>query len=399
MIFNIKDFGAVPDGTLQTAAIQAAINQCADNGGTVVIPTGTFVSGRLNLVSNMTLRLEEGAVLAGSLDWHDYSLVPDDDGVWKGFKHRTSFLRAVDVENVSIEGPGVIDGRDCRNPGGEEGFRGPHACYFLNCKNIQLKSYVIRNSANWAHCIEKSSGIRLENVSVEAGHDGCHMRGCSDVVIDHCSFHTGDDCVAGFDNVDVKVLNSTLNSACSAFRYGGRGLLVENCRLYGPGKFIHRISKRTNMLCAFTYFSAKRDNPVTSGDWLIRNCTMDKVGRLCSLTVSDHEWQAGSVLEDVTFENCSVTDLRACGWGASNAEPALNLVFRHFKATFEDGLSTPFLCLRNFRSCLLDDVAITGLNGAHIVEVDGLGDVTMASVSSDGVAAVGTLDDKAAPSF
>ena len=83
MIINIKDFGAVSDGTLQTNAIQTAINQCANCGGTVVIPAGTFVSGRLNLVSNMTLKLEEGAVLAGSLDWRDYSLVPDDDGIWK----------------------------------------------------------------------------------------------------------------------------------------------------------------------------------------------------------------------------------------------------------------------------------------------------------------------------
>ena len=399
MIINIKDFGAVSDGTLQTNAIQTAINQCADKGGTVVIPAGTFVSGRLNLVSNMTLKLEEGAVLAGSLDWRDYSLVPDDDGIWKGFKHRTSFLRAVDVENIRIEGPGVIDGRDCRNPGGEEGFRGPHACYFLNCRNIQLNGYVIRNSANWAHCIEKSSGIRLENVTVEAGHDGCHMRGCSDVVFEHCCFQTGDDCIAGFDNTNVKVLNSTLNSSCSAFRYGGRGLLVENCRLYGPGKFIHRYSKRTNMLCAFTYFSAKRDNPIVSGDWLIRNCTMDKVGRLFSLTVSDHMWQTGSVLEDVTFENCSVPDMRASSWSASNASPALKLALRHIKATFEDGMSSPFLCLRNFASCHLEDVSVIGLHGAHVIESDGSGSVSMDAVSCDGIASIGVLGDEAAPCF
>ena len=398
-VFNIRDFGAVPDGTLQTSAIQAAIDQCADAGGTVVVPPGTFVSGRLNLVSNMTLKLEEGAVLAGSLDWRDYSLVPDDDGVWKGFKHRTSFLRGVGLENVCIEGPGVIDGRDCRNPGGEEGFRGPHATYFLNCRNLLLKGYVIRNSANWAHCVEKTSAVRWESVSVEAGHDGCHLRGCTDVVIDRCSFHTGDDSIAGFDNTNMKVLNTTLNSSCSAFRFGGRGLLVENCRFYGPGKYIHRISKRTNMLCAFTYFSVRRDKPIVSGDWTIRNCTMDNVDRLCSLVVSGHAWQTGAPLEDVRFEQCTVTDMRECCWGDSNETPALALAFRHCKVAFAEGRNTPFLRLRNFRSCRLEDVSVTGLQGANLLECDGSGTVSLENVLCDGVCAAAPLGMEVAPHF
>ncbi len=399
MILNIRDFGAVPDGTLQTAAIQAAIDQCKNGGGTVVIPAGTYVSGRLNLVSNLTLKLEEGAVLAGSLDWRDYSLVPDDDGVWKGFKHRTSFLRADSLENVTVEGPGVIDGCDCSNPGGEEGFRGPHACYFLHCYNVFLKDYTIRNSANWAHCLEKSSGIRLENVTVEAGHDGCHMRGCTDVVIDHCSFYTGDDCVAGVDNVNVSVLNSTLNGSCSAFRYGGKGLRVEKCRLYGPGRFFHRFSKRTEMISAFTFFSFTREKPVVSEDWIIRDCTMERVGRLLSYNVCDHCWQVGSVLKDISFEDCVITAMSDASWGFCDKEPSLALTLRRCRAEFAEGMNLPFLRLKNFHSCRLEDVSVNGLNGAHLVESDGTGEVELKGVCCDGIADVSLLQNDAAPSF
>src|SRR5581483_7137044 len=69
-IYNIRDFGAKGDGkTLDTAALQAAIDACtADGGGTVLVPAGTFVIGTVELKDNVTLHIAAGGTLLGSGD-------------------------------------------------------------------------------------------------------------------------------------------------------------------------------------------------------------------------------------------------------------------------------------------------------------------------------------------
>ena len=74
-VWNVVDYGAARDGqTLDTAALQSAIDACARaGGGTVHVPAGTYLTGSLRLKSNLTLYLDAGAVLLGSqrtADWH-----------------------------------------------------------------------------------------------------------------------------------------------------------------------------------------------------------------------------------------------------------------------------------------------------------------------------------------
>ena len=72
-VFNITDYGAKGDGiTLDTKAIQSAINDAAENGGRVVIPGGKYLSGTIFMRSNVTIDLTEGAVLLGSTNIEDY---------------------------------------------------------------------------------------------------------------------------------------------------------------------------------------------------------------------------------------------------------------------------------------------------------------------------------------
>ena len=74
MDFNILDFGAVADGkTMNTKAIQAAIDECAKEGGRVVVPAGTFMSGSIFLKSNVELHLAHNATLRASEDLADYN--------------------------------------------------------------------------------------------------------------------------------------------------------------------------------------------------------------------------------------------------------------------------------------------------------------------------------------
>ncbi len=141
---RITDHGArTRRDTLNTAAIQAAIDACHQaGGGKVIVPQGRFRSGALLLKSNVHLRFEEGAILQGSNDWRDYPAFSDwsagrkqwGDGEWSN-----ALITALDATNIGIDGPGTIDGADCTRPGGEEGFRGPHAIVLRNCRGIQLR--------------------------------------------------------------------------------------------------------------------------------------------------------------------------------------------------------------------------------------------------------------------
>ena len=78
MDVNILDFGAISDAvTVNTTAIQNAIDKCSQSGGgRVIIPSGTFISGTIRLKSNVELYLERGSVLKASTDMNDYN--PDD---------------------------------------------------------------------------------------------------------------------------------------------------------------------------------------------------------------------------------------------------------------------------------------------------------------------------------
>src|SRR3954453_22763647 len=107
--YNIRDYGAQGDGkSLDTAAIQKAIDTCAaDRGGTVLVPAGDFIVGTIELKSNVTLHLAPAGRLLGSGDPSHYSAgkgIPPGNG-------NVVLLYAANAENVTIEGRGTIDGQ------------------------------------------------------------------------------------------------------------------------------------------------------------------------------------------------------------------------------------------------------------------------------------------------
>ena len=124
-----------PESGLMTETIQKAIDSCAANGGGVVIfPSGTFLSGGIQLKSKVTLQLEKGAIIQGSDQYSEY--------------HQDAFIYGKDLTDIAIQGEGIIDGVDCKNLKGEEGFRGPHCIRLINCRKILIKGITIKNSAN-----------------------------------------------------------------------------------------------------------------------------------------------------------------------------------------------------------------------------------------------------------
>ena len=334
--YVITDHGVIPNtDALQTEAIQRVLDLCREGGGTVVIPKGCFCVAALKMWSDTTLHLEAGAQLLGSEECTDYEVFPVPDGVelrtdmelitqyyldnpWP--EYRRAMISAYGEKNIAIIGEGetsVIDGRDCFDPDGEEGFRGPHGVFFTNCENVVMKNYTIKRNGNFMHQLDNCQNILMENVTCLAGHDGIHLHHCTHTLIRDCRFITGDDCVAGINIKDLTVKNCEINTSCQAFRIGGHDILVEDCHIWGPGYYPHRKTvvkgrgvelPRTegrHNIHALVYHFASTNFPseIPYGNYVFRNCLVEMVDRLMLYTADGGPLESGAYLSDMTFEN------------------------------------------------------------------------------------------------
>lgn len=405
---SITDFGAEPHregGALQTDRIQAAIDHVfIEGGGEVVVPAGTFYTGSIRLRSNITLRLLDGAKLLGSRNPEDYYGWKNDtlepvseadiyDGPWghrvAGKERELRFMRlpctrwnnalirALDAKNVAIigEGSAEFDGADCFDELGEEDYRGPHGVDMFRCENVTFSGYTFRNSSNWAHSLFFCKNIEYSHVTVIAGHDGIHVTRCENVHISDSDFYTGDDCVAGFANVNVSVTNCELNTACSGMRFGGTNVFVRGCHFYGPAKYFFRGSltreekrsgavptavHRYNMLSAFTYYADHTfDIPERPGNVIITDCVIENTDRLLHFNYSGNEpWQSNRPLESIRFENITASGISMPLTAYGDAAAPVSLTILNMSFSFREGFETvPFMHLCNY-----ERLSITGLN-------------------------------------
>lgn len=249
-VYDVCSFGAKGDGkTLDTAAVQAAIDTChKENGGTVMIPAGDFVVGTLQLKSNVTLHLAPKGKLLGSPRIEDYKT---GDGVPAG-NGNVVMIYAVDAENCAIEGRGTIDGNgakfytgkgDNTGPGqkSSEGyFHRPHLMIFYRCTNLLIRDVFLTASAY--HCTRilqckyvHLDGVRIYN-RVNKNNDGFHIVSSQFVNIVNCNVACQDDACALFgSNKFVTVTNCTFSTRWSVFRLGNgeaENITVSNCVIY-----------------------------------------------------------------------------------------------------------------------------------------------------------------------
>ena len=420
-----------PSGGDDTAAIQGAFDECfRKGGGTVVVERGEYSVKGLRLRSDTTLLLKGGAVLKASRDCDDYDILPKDalepvpkddfapGVVWVRPKDRktndhilkpasrwnNAIIRILHARNVRIVGePGAaIDGCDSYDPVGEEHFRGVHGISAHASTNLSFSGYTIMNTGNWAHLLKDCSDLRFENLTILGGHDGIHVSVCDRVEISGCTMKTGDDCVAGFDNEDVVIRGCSLNTACSAFRFGGRRVLVEGCRCYGPGEYpirnslppADRISGshgtpcagRRTLLSLFTYYSdftlKVRHEP---GDITVRNCRVENAERFLHYNFSGNEtWQKNRPLGSIRFENVVANgiEMSLCAYG--DAESKLSLEMKDCRVAFAKP-QREFARGAHIGRLSLENVSVEGVDGPC---VRSWGDV--AAPLATGVKGVGT---------
>ena len=258
--YDIRDFGAKGDGqTVNTKAIQAAIDTCAGNGGgTVLVPGGDFRTGTIQLKSDVTLRLEASGQILGSTNREDYLNrdVMIDRGLDPG-NGNIVLIFATDATNVTVEGRGTIDGDGAaffnghgdgmgpRTPGAPASTNAPnidrpHLMVFSQCENVLMRDVYLTRSAY--HCVRilnckyvHFDGVRIFN-RVNFNNDGFHFDDCQFVNIANCNIRCQDDACALFgSNQYVTIVNCSFSTRWSVFRFGGGSpnhIAVANCLIY-----------------------------------------------------------------------------------------------------------------------------------------------------------------------
>ena len=254
MIYNIKDFGAIADGkTLNTQAIQKAIDTChKDGGGQVLVENGIYMFGTVVLRSNVELHIAANATLLGSPRMEDYPEREDVKHIKKGQAPRTRnacYIYCEESENVAITGMGKIDcnGKSFvvqdQNYGAWKysrikGPTPPRVIFFAGCRNVKFEDFTVVNQpAGWCMWITDCDCVSCDKLKINSeveypNNDGIHINSSRNVTVSNCDIICGDDCLVVRANnkalPEPKVCEKITITNCNLTSYSG-GIRVGWC--------------------------------------------------------------------------------------------------------------------------------------------------------------------------
>ena len=269
-LFDITKYGAVPDGaTLATTSIARAIGACAKaGGGRVLVPAGTFLTGAVHLSSNVELHVADGATLRFDTNPASYPLVFTR---WEGMElmNYSPLIYARRQKNIAITGKGTLDGQGGeknwwswkgrwggtagtgwkagmpdqlparaklfqmaedgmpveKRVFGDGGYLRPPFIQPYECEDVLIADVRVRNSPFWNVHPVLCRNVTLRGVDIH-GHgpnnDGTDPESVDHMLIEDCTFDTGDDCIA---------VNSGRNADGRRINVPSQNILVRNCRM------------------------------------------------------------------------------------------------------------------------------------------------------------------------
>ncbi len=263
MDFYVDQFGAVADGkTLNTKAIQAAIDACHEaGGGRVVFRGGVYMSGTIVLKSHVTLHIESDSVLYGSPDCADYPELPRRHvEVAKLPRYQSaSLIYAEECHHIGITGTGTIDAHGDafieKVPEGEtywmpyrriDAPTPPRVVFFTGCQHIRVEDVTMTNQpAGWSYWIHDCDYASFHRVKILAelkypNNDGIHINCSRNVTVSDSIISCGDDSIIVRANSislaenkvceKVTVTNCTLTSHSGGIRIGWvNDGIIRNC--------------------------------------------------------------------------------------------------------------------------------------------------------------------------
>ncbi len=345
--FDITRYGAKPDPEADsTEALRKAIAACsAAGGGRVVVPPGTFLTGAVHLKSRVNLHIAEGATLRFSRDPKDYPVVFTR---WEGTEcmNYSSLIYAFEQTDIAITGTGTLDGQaDCDHwwpwKGGVTcGVRhdGPNALadraalvamadqdtpvkdrlfgpgHYLRpqfiqpyrSRNVLIEGVNIRNSPMWEIHPVLCRNVTVRNVNISThgpNNDGCDPESCRDVLIQGCTFDTGDDCIA---------IKSGRNRDGRRLHAPCENLVIENCVMKDGHGGVSIGSEASGGV----------------RNVFVRDCRMSSPHLERALRIKTNSYRGG-VIENISFRSVTVGEV---------AHDVIQIDF-----SYEEGEGGPFL--------------------------------------------------------
>ncbi len=302
--FDVTAFGAKGDGrTIDTAAINRAIDAAATRGGTVYFPAGTYASYSIHLRSNIALYLAANATILGAAPAGGQGYDPAEPGAgnpYQDFGHshwHNSLIWGENLENVTIEGPGKIDGKGLVAGGSAESapLNGNKAIALKLCRNVAIRDITIVNGGHFGILPTGVDNFRIDGLVIDTNRDGINIDCCKNVRIADTTVNSPND--------DAIVLKSTyaLNQVRDT-----ENVTIDNCFVsgYDLGTLVDGTFKT-----ASSYGRTGRVKFGTESNGGFRNIAISNVVfehcRGLALETVDGGW-----LEDVTISNLTMRNVQ-----------------------------------------------------------------------------------------
>ncbi len=367
-IYDVYNFGAKGDAkTMDTEAIQSAIDKCHDDGGgKVYLHSGRFLSGTIYLKSYVTLYIDAGATLLGSDNLDDYPIIESKYPSYTGeYVTNKMLIYAEDARNISIIGRGTIDGRGDDWVKGPYGFPSfsvrPRIIHFRGCENIQVRDITLYNSASWVQSYQSCRNLLIDGITVDSREnkdiedlvrfanapgrncDGLDLVDSEFVRISNCYINSGDDAIVlkslspdeGCRNITIT--NCTVSAHASGIKIGTEtsgafeDIVVNNCTVYDTWGDAINVST----------VDGARIERVNISDISIRNVKGTAIFvRLGSRgkTFRKNVQAKTGILKDVTIQNIQGTRIASgCSISGLAALPVENIILRNINLEFEGG--------------------------------------------------------------
>ena len=306
-MINVLEYGVSNDGMADnTVVLQKILDSFQNIGGTLYFPAGEYLTCSLRLYSNTTLYLEAGAVLKAGDNKEAYPVIGED--MLSGFVRgtRRGILFALNAENVTVKGEGMIDGCGYHWwKSGESDEKRPRTIQFINVNGVTIDGIRICNSPCWTihpiHC----NNVTVHNVTIQNPYkspntDGINPESCTNVKISDCYIDVGDDCITIKSGLERDTFpksfpceNITVTNCTFAHGHGGivigsemsggvENVTVSNCIFRNTDRGIRIKTRR------------KRGGTVK--DILINNVIMDQV--MAGITINKY-YSCGASPDDM----------------------------------------------------------------------------------------------------
>jgi polygalacturonase len=317
-VFNVRDFGAIGDGTnLDSPAINQAIDAAAAaGGGTVLFTAGTYLSGSIHLKSNIRLLIDVGATILGApqkLNAYDET-EPFPSGAYQDGGHcyfHNSLIWGENLTNVFITGHGMINGGGLdRNPKildamcGYEHFGTPNTNEFKPvrignksialklCRNVVIRDITIFHGGHFAILATGCDNLTIDGLTIDTNRDGMDLDCCRNTIVSNCRVNSPiDDGICPKSTMALGERRITENLTIVNCQVSGfkEGTLLDGT-LVPSGRGLGRIKFGTESSGGFR-------------NCTIANCTF----RSCrGLAIEEVD---GGILENITVNNLSMTDV------------------------------------------------------------------------------------------